>query len=66
MTNECDVGCCCSLTIERADCTSFAAGSAARRGSRRCGASSWYAFSAWTDGNLCPVEGLLRGAVGAA
>ena len=66
MTNECDVDGCCSLPTERADYASFAAGSAARRGSRRRGASSLCAHSAWTDGNLYPVEGLRRGAVGAA
>ena len=66
MTNECDVGGCCSLPTERIDCALFAVGSAARRGSRRRGASSWYALSTWIDGNLYPVEGLRRGAVGAA
>ena len=66
MTNQCDVAGCCSLTTERADFASFAAGSAARRSSRRRGASSLCALSAWTDGNLCPVEGLRHGAVGAA
>jgi hypothetical protein len=40
MTNECDVVGCFSLPTERADCASFAAGSAACRGSRRRGASS--------------------------
>jgi hypothetical protein len=40
MTIECDVGGCCSLPTERTDCASFAVGSAARRASRRRGASS--------------------------
>ena len=66
MTIKSDVGGCCSLPTERADCALFAVGSAARRGSRRRGAPSWSAFSAWTAGNLEPVEGLRRGAVGAA
>ena len=66
MTNECDLGGCCSLPTERADFASSAAGSAARRGSRRRGASSLCALSDRTDGNLCPVEGLRHGAVGAA
>ena len=65
MTNECDVGCCCSLTIERADCASFAAGSAARRGSRWRGESSLCALSGLTA-IFYPVQGLQRGAVGAA
>ena len=46
MNIECDVGGCCSLPTERADCASFAVGSAARRASRRRGASSSCALSA--------------------
>ena len=63
MTIEYDVGGCCSLPTERADCASFAVGSAARRGSRRRGAPSWSAFYARTDGSLSAVEGLWRCAV---
>ena len=66
MTNECDVGGCCSLPTERADFASFAVGSAARRGSRRRGAPTWSAFSAQTAGSLSSVEGLRRCAVRAA
>ena len=60
MTIECDVGGCCSLPTERADCASFAVGSAARRGSRQRGAPTWSAFSAQTAGSLSSVEGLRR------
>ena len=66
MTIECDVGGCCSLPTERADCTSFTVGSSARRGSRRRGAPSWSAFSAQTAGSLSSVEGLRRCALRAA
>ena len=66
MTIEYDVGGCCSLPTERADCALFAVGSAARRGSRRRGAPSWSAFYAQTDGSLSSVEGLQRCAVRAA
>ena len=66
MTNECDLGGCCSLPTERADCASLAVGSAARRGSRRRGAPTWSAFSAQTAGSLSSVEGLRRCAVRAA
>ena len=66
MTNECDVGGCCSLPTERADCASFAVGSAARRGSRRRGASSWSAFSDMDCRSLLYRRGLRRCPVGAA
>ena len=63
MTIECYVGGCCSLPTERADCASLAVGSAARRGSRRCGAPTWSAFYAQTAASLPSVEGLRRCAV---
>jgi hypothetical protein len=66
MTIECDVGGCCSLPTERADCALFAVGSAARRASRRRGAPCWSAFYARTGGSLSAVEGLRRCAVRAA
>ena len=66
MSNESVFSGCCSPSIDCIDCASFAVDSAARRGSCRRGASSWSALSAWTAGNLDPVEGLRRGAVGAA
>ena len=58
MTNECDVGGCCSLPTERADCASFATGSAARRASRRRRASS---LCALRYGGLASVFLLLKG-----
>ena len=66
MTIECDVGGCCSLPTERADCASFAVGSAARRASRRRGASSSCALSAWTGRKLYAPKGLRRCTVRAA
>ena len=65
MTNESVFSGCCSPSIERVDCASFAVGSDARRGSRRRGAPSWSAFYARTAGSLASVEGLWRCAVGA-
>ena len=66
MTNESVFSGCCSPSIERIDCASFAVGSAARRGSRRRGAPTWSAFSAQTAGSLSSVEGLRRCALRAA
>ena len=66
MTIECDVGGCCSLPTERADCASFAAGSAARRASRRRRASSLCALRWWTGVSIPSVEGLRSCVVGAA
>ena len=63
MTNESVFSGCCSPSIGRVDCASFAVGSDSRRGSRRRGAPTLSAFSAQTAGSLSSVEGLRRCAV---
>ena len=66
MIREREMGGCCSLPTDRASCALLAAGNAARRGSLRRGFTFVWLSPTWTDGNLYPVEGLRRGAVGAA